>query len=328
MKTLFDRNSLIIKPLAERSHDLALSIIMDPGEVSVFMRSSPLKAVAERISASRKKGCPVILMMGAHVLRAGVQKFIIDLMERDYISCIAMNGAGIIHDYEFSLIGATTENVARYIKNGEFGLWKETGYLNDLIHHAYETNRHSGLGETIGSHIEESSLPYRSVSILAAAHRLGIPATVHVGIGYDILHEHPNCDGAATGALSYNDFLRLTRVIQDLEGGVVMNFGSAIMAPEVYLKALSMARNVAHRQGQEIRNFSTLVCDLIRLPSNLETEPPKNSPAYYFRPLKTMLIRTVKDGGKSFYVRGHHDRTIPSLWNYMNRLERLHGKSN
>lgn len=328
MKPLFERNSLMMKSLSERIHDLDLSIIMDPHSKFTCMRSAPLKSAAERVYASHRKGLPVILMMGAHVLRAGVQKFIIDLMERGYISCIAMNGAGIIHDYELSLCGATTESVARYIKNGEFGLWNETSRLNDIINEAFRIDHSIGMGEAVGACIERSSLPYRSVSVLAAAYRLGLPATVHVGIGYDIIHEHANCDGAATGALSYNDFLRFASVMQCIEGGVVMNFGSAVMAPEVYLKALSMVRNAARQQGKEIRHFSTLVCDLIKLPAHLDVEPPKNSPAYYFRPLKTMLIRSVKDGGESFYVRGLHNKTIPSLWHYINQQERTHGKSN
>jgi hypothetical protein len=325
---LFKRNSLVIKSLSERTHDLDLSIIMDPCGTFATMRSAPLKAAAERVYASHQKGLPIILMMGAHVIRAGVQKFIIDLMERGYLSCIAMNGAGIIHDFELSLCGATTESVARYIRDGQFGLWSETARLNDIINDAYRVDRSLGMGEAVGAYIERSSHPYRSVSILATAFRLGIPATIHVGIGYDIIHEHPNCDGASTGALSYNDFLRFASVIGDLEGGVVMNFGSAVMAPEIYLKALSMARNAAHQQGKEIRHFTTLVCDLIKLPAHLDTEPPKDSPAYYFRPLKTMLIRTVKEGGESYYVRGHHRKTIPTLWHYINRQERIHGKSN
>lgn len=152
------------------------------------------------------------------------------------------------------------------------------------------------------------------MSLYAAAHRLGIPFTTHVSLGYDIVHEHPNCDGAAWGATSYSDFLHFAAVLEDLEGGVLMNFGSAIMAPEVYLKALAMVRNVAAREGREIRHFTTLVCDLRALPEDFSAEAPKDNPEYYFRPWKTMLVRTVADGGESYYVQGTHGETVPELW--------------
>jgi hypothetical protein len=233
-------------------------------------------------------------------------------MGRGYVSCIALNGAGLIHDYEYALIGATTESVAKYIQEGQFGLWKETGRINKIVHDAYK--KKLGMGEALGRYIFEGNFPYKEISLLAAGYRLKIPITVHVGIGYDIVHAHPNCDGAATGATSYRDFLRFAAQVENLEGGVVMNFGSAVMAPEVFLKALSMARNVARQKGETIRHFTTLVCDLHKLPRNFHREPPKSSPAYYFRPWKTMLVRTVADGGQSFYVRGPHSQTVPALW--------------
>jgi len=263
--------------------------------------------------------------MGAHVLRSGVQRYIIDLMERGYISCLAMNAGGMIHDFELALIGATTESVARYITEGQFGLWKETGYINDIINQTYEKDPESGLGEAVGRTILEGEYPYKETSVLAAAARLRVPATVHVGIGYDIIHEHPNCSGEATGALSFNDFLKFTAVVQRLENGVVMNFGSAVMGPEIFLKALSMARNVAHQNGEVIKNFCTLVCDLRELSGDLTIEPNRNSAAYYFRPWKTMLVRTVKDGGESFYVKGTHTETIPALWSAVGQAERDDG---
>jgi hypothetical protein len=137
--------------------------------------------------------------------------------------------------------------------------------------------------------------------------------TVHVGIGYDIIHEHPNCDGAALGATSYRDFLTLAQTITRLEGGVALNFGSAVMGPEVYLKALAMARNVAHQEGRGIRQFTTAVFDLIPLDGDLRKEAPKSDPRYYYRPWKTILARTVADGGESFYIQGDHRETVPAL---------------
>jgi hypothetical protein len=261
-------------------------------------------------------------MLGGHVLRSGVQNYLIDLMERGYISCLAVNGAVLIHDFELALIGKTTESVAKYIKEGHFGLWQETGRINDIINEAYRKDTKVGLGESIGQVIYEGDFPNKEISIFAAAYRLGIPLTVHVGIGYDIIHEHPNCDGAATGALSYNDFLKFAAVVQNLENGMVMNFGSAVMAPEVFLKALSMARNVAHQKNQKINNFTTVVCDLRQLPGNYRQEPDKSEQDYYFRPWKTMLVRTTADGGKSYYIKGRHAETIPALWSVINQAEK------
>lgn len=314
--TRFDRKDLIIKPLAERKHDLDISIISDLNRQSSKHKNNSIQKVAERIIDAKQNNSAIIMMLGGHVVRAGVQRYLIDLMERGYISCIAINGSVMIHDFEFALIGATTESVARYIRDGQFGLWQETGRINDVINSAYE--RGLGMGEGVGEAILKGDFPYKDISLLAAGYRLNIPVTVHVGIGYDIIHEHPNCNGAATGETSYRDFLRLAKVIEGLEGGVVMNFGSAVMAPEVYLKALSMARNIARQRGEDIKHFSTLVCDLYDLPENFNIEPDKNNPAYYFRPWKTMLVRTVADGGESFYVKANHAETIPSLWNAIN----------
>ena len=176
------------------------------------------------------------------------------------------------------------------------------------------------MGEAVGRAVLEGDFPHKEISVLAAAARLKIPSTVHIGIGYDIIHEHQNFDGAAAGALSYRDFLSFAAVIEGLEGGVVMNFGSAVMAPEVFLKALSMAHNVAFQEGREIKRFSTLVCDLYPLPEDLSREAGKDEAAYYFRPFKTMLLRTVADGGESFYCRGSHAETIPALWTALKHL--------
>ena len=141
-----------------------------------------------------------------------------------------------------------------------------------------------------------------------------MPATVHVGIGYDIIHEHPNFDGAAAGATSYRDFLRFAAEVERLEGGVLLSFGSAVMAPEVFLKALAMARNVAAGEGRTIRRFDVLVADIQELRGDLAAEPDRAQPGYYFRPWKTLLARTVAGGGASRYLRGRHEQTVPALW--------------
>lgn len=307
---MFDRNKLKIKPLKERVHDLDMDICKHV--VRSAQVSESIREVAKRIIAAKQNNKAVIFMMGGHVIRSGTQRYIIDLIEKGYITCVAMNGSGIIHDYEFSLIGATTESVAKYICEGQFGLWEETARINDIVNAAYKQG--TGMGHAVGRAIHEGDFPHKDISVAAACFRMNIPLTVHIGIGYDIIHEHPNFDAAAAGAASYFDFLKLADIISNLEGGVVMNFGSAVMAPEVYLKALSMARNLAHQKGRHIRKFTTLVCDLLELPTDFSKEPSKESAAYYFRPWKTMLVRTVADGGESFYVQGRHADTVPQLW--------------
>ena len=314
----FDRNLLELAPLATRKNDLALANISAIRKASSV--NQRLRVVASKIIDTHTSDSSVILMMGAHVLRSGVQRYLIDLMEKGHISCIAANGAGAIHDFEFALAGATTESVAHYIKDGRFGLWEETGRINDIVSKAAKEGM--GLGEAVGCVIEEEQFSHRDISIMAAGYRLGIPITVHVGIGYDIVHQFPNCDGAAYGAVSYTDFLRFAKVLESLEGGVVMNFGSSVMAPEIFLKALSMVRNVARQEERQICHFTTLVCDLADLPDNYHDEPSKDNPSYYFRPWKTMLVRTVADGGESFYVKGRHAETIPNLWTAINELDK------
>lgn len=307
----FDRSRLVIKPLSERINDLQLDRWLALDALTPPYQHPQLSEVAGGVVDAKRKSAARILMMGGHVLRAGVNRHIIDLVERGFVDHIALNGAGVIHDYELARIGATTESVARYIRTGEFGLWRETGELNDWVAEAAALGL--GLGENAGRRIEASDYPHKDLSILAAAYRNSVPVTVHVGIGYDILHEHPNCDGAAFGASSYRDFLIFARTVERLESGILLSFGSAIMAPEVYLKALAMARNVAHQQGREVRHFATAVFDLVPIRGDIHRELLKTDPGYYFRPQKTILVRTVADGGASFYFCGDHRATLPAL---------------
>jgi phosphoglycolate phosphatase-like HAD superfamily hydrolase len=315
---VFDRSRLEVKPLAERVHDLKLDRWLALEDETPEFAHADLPALAERLQCARRSGAARILMMGAHVLRAGVNRHIIDLMESGAIDHIAMNGAGAIHDYELARIGATTESVDRYIRTGEFGLWRETGELNEWIREA--AARGLGLGENVGRRIAASDFPHRELSVFAAAYRLGVPATVHAGIGYDIIHEHPNCDGAALGAASYRDFLIFAKTVERLEGGVLVDFGSAVMGPEVYLKALAMARNVARQEGRAIGKFTTAVFDVVPIGGDFRKVLPKTDAGYYFRPHKTILVRTVADGGESFYFRGEHRATLPALWRLVRDL--------
>ncbi|WP_321405125.1 hypothetical protein [Maridesulfovibrio sp.] len=316
--TQFDRSRLKVLPLAERRSLIDTGLIEAPTMCAEVHPS--LRIVAEELAAARKKNSARVLMIGAHVIRSGMQRYLFDLMEKGLINCIAVNGACAIHDFEFALLGQTTECVATYISNGQFGLWQETGQLNDII--SKGNAQGLGFGEAVGKYISENNLPHAEISLFAKAYELGIPVTVHAGIGYDIIHEHPNCNGAAVGEASYRDFLIFAAQLEQLEYGVVMNFGSAVMAPEIYLKALAMVRNAAANATpkRSIRNFTTLVCDLHDLPENVGNEAPKSDAQYYFRPWKTMLVRTVADGGKSYYVRGFHARTIPQLWSAASNL--------
>ncbi len=308
---IFDRSRLHLRPLSERDHDMDLAYLLRLDEGEPEFEHPDLPVVAAKVQEARERGAARLLMMGAHVIKMGVSRHVIDLLKRGWITHIAMNGAGAIHDYELARIGSTTESVARYIRSGEFGLWEETGLLNEWAREAADEGL--GFGENVGKRIIEESYPHRDVSIFAAAYELSIPVTVHVGIGYDITHEHPNCEGGALGAASYRDFLIFTRTIETLEGGVMLNFGSAIMGPEVYLKALSMARNVAHQGGRQIRRFTSAVFDLVPIEGDYHKELPKTDPGYYFRPHKTMLVRTVADGGESFYICGDHRAAFPAL---------------
>lgn len=309
---IFDRDALLLRPLSEREHDMGRSVLIYPDTPREPFRHEALPELAAGIVAAKEKGSSVIFACGAHVLIKGNGPLLIDLMRRGLLTNLALNGAGMIHDFELALIGSTTESVARYVSEGQFGLWQETGRINDIAVTAAEEG--IGLGEAVGRIIEKEEFPYRETSVLAAGFRFGVPVTIHVCFGQDIIHEHPNFDGAATGTATYRDFLIFCRQVTRLEGGVFLNIGTAVMGPEIYLKALAMARNVAHQCGKTIRNFTTAVFDMVELTGDLTREAPKSDPDYYFRPYKTVLVRTVADGGRSFYVRGDHAATVPALY--------------
>ena len=308
---LFDTARLNLLDLDERVHDMDLTGLLELGQAPLAFDNPNLRALADAIADARSRAAAVVLLMGAHVIKQGLSRHVIDLIRRGWVSVVAMNGACAIHDYELARIGATTESVARYIRQGQFGLWKGTGELNDIV--SAGNAEGLGYGEAVGRHIASSDLPHKDVSIFAAAWEASVPATVHVGIGYDIIHEHPNFDAAAAGAASGRDLLIFTSVVDGLEGGVVLCWGTAVMGPEVYLKALAMARNAAAREGREIRHLTSAVFDLLELKGDLTAEAPKDSPEYYYRPYKTLLVRTVQDGGRSFYIRGDHRATVPAL---------------
>ncbi|HEY3398159.1 MAG TPA: hypothetical protein VGM19_10940 [Armatimonadota bacterium] len=314
---LFDRSQLQVRPLAEREHDMHLDDVMALDAEVAPLDSADLDTVIARIRTARENDRPVIILMGAHVLKQGLARFLIKLLEEGWVTHLGGNGACAIHDYEMALIGATTESVARYIREGQFGLWQETGGYNDAAKRAVAEG--TGFGEALGRTILEGNFPHQDLSVFAAAARCGVPATVHIGIGSDIAHELPNCDGAALGQASYTDFLIFTQSMTRMEGGVFLNFGTAVMGPEVYLKALSMVRNVARQRGEQIAHFTTAAFDLVELPDDFSHTPTKSQPGYYYRPWKTILVRTVADGGESFYIRGDHKQTMTSLYRGLSR---------
>jgi hypothetical protein len=310
--TQFDRRQLRLQPLRQRTHDLDRSCLVFPDTPREPFVHGALDEIAERIVTAARSGRAVVFACGAHVLRKGNGPLLIDLMERGLLGHLALNGAGAIHDFELAMIGATTESVARYVTSGEFGLWQETGRINTAAIMAQGEG--IGLGEALGRMIENEAFPHRRTSVLAAGVRLGVPVTVHVSIGQDIVHMHPNFDPAATGAASYADFLVFAQTALRLEGGVFLNLGTAVMGPEVFLKVLTMARNVARQRGESISRFTTAVFDLPDLGGQPDREADKSDPRYYFRWYKSVLVRTVADGGKSYYVQGDHRLTIPALY--------------
>ena len=310
----FDLAQLHIQPLAERQHDVRHESLLELDAVPPLLDEVNMQTLAtlgQRLVQARQRQAASLMLMGAHVIRAGVARQLIDLMQRGLITHVGLNGAGAIHDYELARIGATCESVARYIRTGEFGLWRETAEINDIVRAGAADG--FGFGEAVGRAILASDFPHRDTSVLAAGARLGVPVTVHIGIGYDIIHEHPNFDPAASATASYRDFLTVCDTVSKLDGGVFLCYGSAVMGPEVYLKAISMARNVAHQQGRQIARFTTAAFDLLPLSGDFHHEAPKSDPRYYYRPWKTVLVRTVADGGESFYVCGDHRQTLPHL---------------
>ena len=306
---LFDRNKLKLLPLSQRVNDLdAGSIYNEP--VPAFNHPA-LDNAAEAILRAKKRGASVIMMYGAHVIRRGLGPLMVRLMEEGYITHFATNGAGAIHDFELAMAGGTCESVARYISEGQFGLWEETGRLNAAASGGARDN--IGFGEAAGRYITENNFPHAASSVLAAGYRLQIPVTVHIGIGSDIIHEHPSADGAAIGQTSMTDFLIFANSMERLEGGVFLNFGSAVTGPEVYLKCLAMARNAAKQENRRVTDFTTAVFDVLPIEENYVSAPPKSDPRYYFRPWKTILARTVADGGRSYYIQGEHRATFGNL---------------
>jgi hypothetical protein len=256
-----------------------------------ILASRNFKDVAAAIVQARKDRRPVMLGMGAHAIKVGLNPVIIDLMERGIITSLSLNGAGIIHDFELALIGRTSEDVDKEILTGAFGMAEETGsMLNQAIKSA---GPDEGLGAAVGRMIHDGDFPYKGKSLLAAGRRLDIPVTVHVAIGTDIIHMHPSFDGRATGELAQRDFLTFCSLVSDIEGGVYINLGSAVLLPEIFLKAVTLCRNLGH----SLHHFTTVNMDFVQ----------------HYRPNANVVRRPTQGGGRGFALTGHHEIMLPLL---------------
>jgi hypothetical protein len=257
-----------------------------------ILAAKDIKEVAHRVVNAYKNKKTIIFGMGAHVIKVGLNPLIIDLMQRGIISCIAMNGAGVIHDVEIALAGKTSEDVLSSLQRGEFGMAGEAAHvINQAVKTGADNNW--GMGKAIGENLLQLSAPHNEISLLAMACRNGIPLTVHVGIGTDTIHMHPSFDGAATGKLSHLDFKKFSSLVEQLEGGVFFNIGSAVIIPEVFLKALSLATNL----GAKTNNLTTVNMDFIR----------------HYRPSVNVVQRPTASNGKGYHLIGHHEIMLPLL---------------
>ncbi|MFH0877413.1 MAG: hypothetical protein V1863_04230 [Candidatus Omnitrophota bacterium] len=257
------------------------------------LKAKDLKEIVRRIITARKKGKPVIALLGAHVVKCGLSPIVIDLVQKNIVTVVALNGAGIIHDFEMAFCGQTSEDVDRALQDGSFGMARETP---EFIHAALREGivDGKGFGESVAAKMAQSRLPYRDLSIACACFKKRIPFTVHVAIGTDIIHQHASCDGATTGEATLKDFRILTEEVAKLnDGGVCLNIGSAVILPEVFLKALSVARNLTGR----VKNFTTVNMDM----------------SVHYRPHQNIVRRPVADGGRGYCMVGHHEIMLPLL---------------
>ncbi len=291
-------------PLASRPSKVRIEDAGIPwragGSFKSYLESLPnhlgvqsFREVVEAILAARRRGKPVILAMGAHVIKVGLSPILADLLKRGVVTAVALNGAGAVHDFELAFAGMTSEDVEAQLAGGEFGMAEETGrILNEAA--ADGATRQLGFGRALGERLLAMRPPHLSHSIVATCAQLDLPCTVHVALGTDIVHMHPSCDGARVGAATERDFRLLAAVVSDLEGGgVYLNVGSAVLLPEIFLKALTLARNLGHR----VEDFVTLNLDFIQ----------------HYRPTQNVVRRPVARGGRGYALTGHHELMIPLL---------------
>jgi hypothetical protein len=291
---VIDLSKVKTYPIAERRNLVKLADFLRPEDTRISWTNQDFERLCGLLFEARRGGHRILFQMGAHVIKCALGLVLIDLMERGLISHLAMNGACAVHDFEIALIGETSEDVPESIEDGSFGMAEETGrFINETVNASAE-----GFGRALGRRISEQKLPHRDHSVLCRAFELGIPATVHVAIGTDIVHQHPAFDGARTGAATHYDFKVYVDTVSGLSGGAVLNFGSAVVMPEVFLKALSISRNL----GYAVAPLTTAAFDL-----------RSDIADYYYRPRKNVVQRPVSRGGEGFNFRVDHRDSIPSL---------------
>jgi deoxyhypusine synthase len=257
-----------------------------------ILAAADLRAVIEASARAARRNKLLLWGFGAHLIKVGLAPVVVDLMRRELVRGVLMNGAGCVHDLELALMGRTSEDVGPALDDGSFGMARETAEaLNGAIAAGHAAKL--GMGEAVGRAILDGRFPHKDRSLLATATRLGIPVTVHAAIGTDIHHMHPSADGAALGATSYRDFETLTRLVAALEGGVLFNIGSAVILPEVFLKALALARNLGHK----VDRFTTVNLDFVR----------------HYRPSMNVVERPTRRGGRGYSLIGHHEILVPLL---------------
>jgi len=289
---LSSRKSKVEIELAATPHKQGASFGTFMEGLPSLLAASDLKAIVRSIVEARKRQRPVVLGMGAHPIKVGISPVIIDLMKRGMISAVATNGACIIHDFELSFYGRTSEDVASELCTGKFGMARETGKeVNKAINAG--VGKGHGIGRSVGEYIFRGKNRLRDKSIFSEGFRLGIPVTTHIALGTDIIHMHPQADGAKIGRGSLRDFRLLASVIADLEGGVYINLGSAVIMPEVFLKALTVARNL----GNKVEDITTVNMDFVQ----------------HYRPRENVLCRPTMMKGRSYALTGHHEIMFPLL---------------
>ncbi len=304
-------------PAENRVNLVTIENMLSPGLAPVPAWDAPgFAELVERVQAARTNGRPVIFSMGAHVIKNQLSRYVIQLMKQGIVTHVAGNGACSIHDFELCYLGGTSEDVPTAIEDGSFGMWEQTGrWMNEAIQEGARLD--IGYGESLARYMERhpERFPYIEDCVLYQAYKLGIPATYHIALGTDIIHQHPMVDFGALGKTSGIDFHTLCHTVSELEGGVYLNFGSAVIGPEVFLKALSIARNLGHSTF----DITTANFDLVDL-GDYQKKIGYDDPHYYYRPRKNIVNRPVSRGGKGWHFVGDHKQTIPNLY------ERIVGK--
>jgi len=300
----FDLSGVRTYPLASRQSKARAEDFGRPVERGVtfgawfdslpgILGAQDVRRVVDALVAARRRNAGIIWGIGAHVIKTGVSPILIDLMRRGYVSALAMNGAGIIHDFEIALSGATSEDVEEALGPGRFGMADETGrLLNEIVRHGAE--RKQGLGQAVAAYLAQQQTAFADRSLAVAAHRYGVPLTVHVALGTDIVHMHPDASGSAIGDASLRDFRYFTSCVARLDGGVYINCGSAVVLPEVFLKAVALARN----KGVALDGLTTVNIDFLRM----------------YRPHTNVVSRPVAGTrGTGISLIGHHEVLIPLI---------------